>query len=120
MLGTFGFPISERGLVADPVNMVTLVANTPKQLLPEQRFDKAGLGQIGQRYIQNATGARLYLTFGITDGVTGLPTASDQQYHAFVEDGQLFDCSCHRMLVTGFSVGGGKVATVIMRRPQGT
>lgn len=107
-------PKAERHLVADLPNVITLVAATPTKLLQDETYTR---GDIGLRYIQNATGARLFLTFGIVDA-NGNPQCSNAQYHDFVEDGQLFDCSTHRLLVTGYSVAGGQVSPVIFRRPS--
>lgn len=94
----------ERAVFSAPPVVVTLAAAVAKEVLPEQRFDT--MPEIAIRWIQNATGARIWLSFG--EGA--VPTVDDTVYHNFVDDGAIFDCSQTRERVCAYSVLGGGVS----------
>src|SRR6266702_2914058 len=83
--------------------VVTLVANTAADVLPD-RFSEGGVGsEFVYRMLQNLTGANLFVAIDITaDNVNN--------YHFRIGDGQTFNC-LSKGRVSCFSVGGGAVST---------
>jgi len=88
-----------------PPNVVTLAANTAADVLLSRR----GSGtQYSYRFLQNLTGADLYIAYDATaDNVAN--------YHAVIGSGQQLSVPCNSR-VSCFSVAGGKVATAEFRR----
>ena len=97
----------------EPPRVLTLAAATATVIFPMA----AGLRgpEIVSRYVQNLTGADLYLSFGI--GTDNAPVCNNtNNFHAVITDKQLYDCMGHRRIVCAYSVGGGVVATTQLTR----
>lgn len=109
----------ERNLQCVPPNVITVQAATATIIFVDQRY---GEGEIAVRYVQNTGANRLYLVFGAVGGTsvpnvpTPAPVNATDYYHAYIEPGQLFDCSPSRLPVSGYSTAGTTVSTVVMYR----
>ena len=103
---------AERNIYPLPPRVVVLAAATATPIFPDTSGQPTNLGEVAYRYLQNATGGRLFLSFG-TNQVNNV-----DMWHDFVEDGALFDCSTNRRSVYGYSPAGGSVGTTEFRRTQ--
>jgi hypothetical protein len=93
-------------LNASSPRVVTLAANTAADVMPNRRDD--GRTWV-YRYVQNTTGADLYLCVDDTCDIGGL------NYHFIIADKQYFSVPS-KGRVSAMSVAGGKVATAEFER----
>ena len=97
-----------------PPRVILLASATPTELFPDQVGIKGS--EIVTRYVQNLTGADLYLSFGVSDGAGGPSCNDSNNFHAVITDRQLFDCFPHRQRVSCYGANRGLVATTELRR----
>lgn len=107
--------VCEKNVLVESPRVLTLVAATATELFPNEIGLRPVGGETFSRTVQNRTGARLYLTFGVNgafDAETGLyaPSCDDlKNWHLFLEDSQAYDVpDCAR--VCAYSSGGGDVS----------
>lgn len=104
---------AERTMFIAPPKVVTLVAATATELLPDVVWDKQG--EIAYRSVQNTGDKDVYITVGV-DGVDGAPGGDATNYHHLLVPLAEFDCSNHRLRVCGYSPDGTTVATKVYYR----
>jgi hypothetical protein len=106
--------VCEHNIYIAPPRVLAIAAATATEIFPNQVGLKGS--EIVTRYVQNMTGADLYLSFGVSNGSGGPSCDNAANFHAVLADKQLFDCFPHRQRVSAYSVSGGIVCTTILLR----
>lgn len=112
--------VAENDAFSDPPKIVTYVANTAIEVLPNESGTKTG--EIVTRLIQNLGASPLYYAFGTTGGTdspANPPSAvvdAAVNFHGVLPQYAQMDCSNNRLRVCAISTAGGTIATTIIRR----
>ena len=102
----------EKNIRPDPANVVNVAANTSTDIFDDLSSTKYACIEMSARYLQNLTGGDLYYCVGQDCNAN----AGAKSYHGILSDRQQLDCSNHGARVSVFSVAGGDVSTLILRR----
>ena len=105
--------VCERNIHVEPPRIINLSAATPTEVFPDETGTKE---EIVARWIQNIGDTPIYISFGVSDG-NGGPMCNDvDQYHTYIEGGQLFNCFPTRTKVCVYSADRTTVSTTKLVR----
>lgn len=110
---------AEKNTVQQAPRVVAVPAATPTLIFPDQRYLQSQ--EVAFRYIQNVGAQRVYYTIG--DGGAGstvqvpVPSCDNiNNFHGFIEAGQVLDCGSCLQMVSVYSVAGSSVSTTLIFR----